>query len=190
MEWSLWRGSELNLTQCWERLRKKSKDRKCTEEGRGMPKMGAITAKKGQSALLDFLSIRRSPWFDCSYFLEGLVDISLLSYFKSMCRGRKAPFPYHWEFSTLSCTLLGICRGRLVRDNFFFPSFISPSLHCSMFCFDSFYSCSVLQFALVDLTLLKYAHNLGLYLFYLVTSSTNIAALVQALHVERIVWID
>lgn len=121
MEWSLWRGSELNLTQCWERLRKKSKDRKYTEEGRGMPKMGAITAKKGQSALLDFLSIRRSPWFDCSYFLEGLVDISLLSYFKSMCRGRKAPFPYHWEFSTLSCTLLGICRGRLVRDNFFFP---------------------------------------------------------------------
>lgn len=63
--------------------------------------MGAITAEEAQSALLDIPRICRGLCFDCSYFLEGLVDISLLSCFTSMCRGRNAPFPHHLEFNTL-----------------------------------------------------------------------------------------
>lgn len=83
--------------------------------------MGTITAEKAQSAVLDILRICGGPCFHCSYFLESLVEISLLSHFKSLCRGRNAPFSPHLEFNTLSCTLprLGIPRGRLVRDNNF-----------------------------------------------------------------------
>lgn len=128
MEWSLWRGNELNLIQCWERLGKKSKHSTYTEKWRGMAQMGGTMAEKAQSPLLDVLRICRHPCFGCSYFLEGLVDISLLSYFTSMCRGRNAPFPNHLEFNPLPRALpwLGIHRGRLVRSNIF--SFLYMSI--------------------------------------------------------------
>lgn len=156
-----------------------------------MAKMGTITAEKAQSAVLDILRICGGPCFHCSYFLEGLVEISLLSHFKSLCRGRNAPFSPHLEFKTLSCTLprLGIPRGRLVRDNNFSVLYTSITSLRRVLVW-SLYSCWVLQFALVGLTFLSSAHNLGLHLFYLVTSSTNIVALVQVLHVERVVGTD
>lgn len=92
-----------------------------------MTKTGAITAEEAGSTLLDTHRVCRGPCFDCSYFLEVLVDMSLLSSFMSMYR-RNAPSSHFLEFNTFSCTLprQGMRRGRLVRNNNF--SFLCISI--------------------------------------------------------------
>jgi len=115
-----------------------------------MAKTGAVTAEKAESALPDILTMCRGPCFGCSCFLEGLVDTSPLSDFKSACGGRNAPFPHHLRVlysiytivykTTLvlySSTLprLGIRRGRLVREeNFSFLSISITSLQGVLLC--------------------------------------------------------